>query len=79
MNEVVELAVFVLPAASVNAPLAIETEPVPLCVSAVGVKTTEYTVEEVALTAESVPPVTVMSSAIKFVEASDRVNVNVEF
>lgn len=37
---VVELAVLPFPAASVNAPLATDTEPEPLCVFAVGVNTT---------------------------------------
>ena len=37
---VAELAVLLFPAASVNAPLATDTEPEPLCVFAVGVNTT---------------------------------------
>jgi hypothetical protein len=70
--------VFVFPAASVNAPLATEIDPEPLCVFAVGVNTTEYTVEEVAVTEESVPPVTETSPVAKFEDASDSVMVNVE-
>ena len=38
--DVVELAELLFPAASVNAPLATDTEPEPLCVLAVGVNTT---------------------------------------
>ena len=39
--DVDELAELLFPAASVNAPLATDTEPEPLCVFAVGVNTTE--------------------------------------
>ena len=44
----------------------------------VGVNTTVYTVEEVALTAERVPPVTETSPVAKVEDASDSVIVNVE-
>ena len=78
MIEVVELAVLLLPAASVNVPRAIDTEPEPLCVFAVGVNTTVYTVEEVPVNDDSVPPLTVMSPTTKFVDASDKVIVSVD-
>jgi hypothetical protein len=77
--DVAELAVLLLLAASVNAPLATDTEPEPLCVFAVGVNTTVYDVPETAVNDDRVPPLNVMSPSAKFVEASDRVNVNVEF
>jgi hypothetical protein len=44
-------------------------------VSAVGVNTTEYTVDDVAVNDESVPPETVMSPTAKSVAASDNVKV----
>ena len=44
----------------------------------VGVNTTVYTVEEVAVTDERVPPVTETSPVAKFEDASDSVIVNVE-
>jgi hypothetical protein len=75
---VVELAVLVLPAVSEKTPLATETEPEPLWEFAVGVNTTVYTVEEVDVTDERVPPVTETSPAAKFEDASDSVIVNVE-
>ena len=68
-------AVLLFPGLSVNLAPATEMEPVPDCVLVVGVNTTEYTVEEVVVSAPMVPPVTVMSSAAKSVEASDSVNV----
>ena len=77
MIVVVELAVLLFAAESVNAPSATETEPVPLCVFAVGVNTTVYEVPE-PVNDDRVPPLKVMSPSTKFVEASDRVNVNVE-
>jgi len=66
------------PAASVNPPLATDTEPVPLCVFAVGVNTTVYDVPETAVKDDNVPPLNVMSPTTKSVEASDNVMVNTE-
>jgi hypothetical protein len=71
-------AVLSLPSVSVNVAPATEIEPVPDCVLAVGVKTTEYTVDDVVESVPMVPPTTVMSSAAKVEDASDRVNVMVE-
>ena len=65
------------PAASVNAPLATDTEPEPLCVFAVGVNTTVYDVPE-PVNDDKVPPLAIMSVTTKLVDASDNVNVNVE-
>ena len=65
------------PAASVNAPLATDTEPEPLCVFAVGVNTTEYDVPE-PVNDDSVPPLAVISVTTKSVEASDNVMVRVD-
>jgi hypothetical protein len=73
--EVVLLRVLLLPAVSENRVLATERAPVPAFVLAVGVKTTEYTVEDVVVSAPMVPPVTVMSSAAKVDDASESVNV----
>ena len=78
MIVVVELAVLLFAAESVNAPSATDTEPEPLCVFAVGVNTTVYDVPETAVNDDRVPPLNVMSPSTKFVEVSDRVNVNVE-
>ena len=75
---VAELAVLLFPAASVNLFTATDIEPDPLCVFAVGVNTTVYDVPDTAVNNDSVPPLNVMSPSTKFVEASDRVNVNVE-
>ena len=75
---VAELAVLLFPAASVNAPLATDTEPEPLCVFAVGVNTTVYDVPDTAVNNDSVPPLNVISPSTKLLEVSDRVNVNVE-
>jgi hypothetical protein len=50
-------------------------DPEPVAVSAVGVNTTEYTVDDVAVNDESVPPETVMSPTAKSVAASDNVKV----
>ena len=69
---------FVFPAASANTPIATEIAPVPDCVLAVGVNTAVYTVDDVADIAASVPPVAVASPVTKFVDGSDKVNVNVE-
>ena len=74
---VAELAVLLFPAASVNAPLATDTEPEPLCVFAVGVNTTEYDVPE-PVKDDKVPPLAVTSPTTKSVEASDNVMVNTE-
>lgn len=72
-----ELAELVFPAASVNAPLATDTEPEPLCVSAVGVYTTEYEVPE-PVNEDNAPPLAVMSPTTKSVVDSDNVNVKVD-
>jgi hypothetical protein len=61
----------------VNLAAATEIEPVPDCVLVVGVNTTEYTVDDVAVNDDSVPPDTVMSPTAKSVAASDSVNVMV--
>ena len=74
---VAELAVLLFPAASVNAPLETDTKPEPLCVFAVGVNTTVYEVPE-PVKDDKVPPLDVMSPTTKSVEASDKVNVNVD-
>ena len=74
---VAELAVLLFPAASVNTPLATDTEPEPLCVFAVGVNTTEYDVPE-PVKDDNVPPPNVMSPTAKLVEASDNVMVRVD-
>jgi hypothetical protein len=76
MIAVAELAVLLFPAASVNAPLATDTEPEPVCVFAVGVNTTVYDVPETAVKDDNVPPLNVMSPTAKSVDASDNVNVN---
>jgi hypothetical protein len=75
---VVELAVLPFPAASVNAPLETDTEPVPPCVFTVGVNTTVYEVPETAVKDDNVPPLTDTSATTKLLDASDNVNVNVE-
>ncbi len=74
---VVELAVLLVPAVSVNVPSATETEPVPDCVLAVGVNTTVYEEPEPA-NDDNVPPLTVMSPTANVVDVSDNVMVNVE-
>ena len=74
---VAELAVLLFPAASVNPPLATDTEPEPLCVFVVGVNTTVYDVPE-PLNDDNVPPLAVISVTTKLVDASDSVNVNVD-
>jgi hypothetical protein len=74
---VAELAVLLFEAASVNVPSATETEPVPLCVFAVGVNDTVYEVPE-PVNDVSAPPLTVMSPTTKLVDASDNVNVSVD-
>jgi hypothetical protein len=76
--DVAKLAALVLPAASVNAPLATDTEPEPPCVFAVGVYTTVYDVPDTAVNDDNVPPVTVMSPTTKSVVDSDKVNVKVD-
>ena len=76
MERAVE-AVLLLPAASVKRVPATEIEPVPDCVLAVGVKTTEYTVEDVVVSVPMLPPEKVMSPTTKSDEASDNVNVTV--
>jgi hypothetical protein len=74
---VVELAVLLVPAVSVNVPNATDTEPVPDCVLVVGVNTTVYELPEPAKD-ESVPPTTVMSPTANVVDDSDSVMVNVD-
>jgi hypothetical protein len=66
-----------LPVASVNLAAATEIEPVPDCVLVVGVNTTEYTVEDVVVSAPMVPPEKVMSAAVKVLDASESVKVMV--
>ena len=68
-----------LPVASVNLAAATEIEPVPDCVLVVGVNTTEYTVEDVVVSALMVPPEKVMSAAVKVEDASESVKVMVLF
>jgi hypothetical protein len=75
---VAELAELLFPAASVNAPLATDTEPEPLCVFAVGVNTTVYDVPETAVNDDRVPPETETSPVAKFEDASDNVIVKVD-
>jgi hypothetical protein len=72
---VVLLAVLLLPAVSVNRVLATKRVPVPEFVLAVGVNTTEYSVEDVVVSVPMVPPVTVMSSTANVDDASDSVKV----
>ena len=71
-------AVLRFSASSVNDPAAmvIVAEPVEF---AGGVNTAVYTVDDVADIDASVPPVAVASPVTKFVDGSDKVNVNVEF
>ena len=66
-----------LPVASVNRAVATEMEPAPDWVLAVGVNTTEYTVDDVVVSAPMLPPETVMSAAVKVLDASDSVKVMV--
>ena len=73
--DVAVLAVLLLPAASVNAPAPTEMDPEPEFVLVVGVKTTEYTVDDVVVSGDSVPPEKVISPTTKVVEASDNVKV----
>lgn len=75
MIGVAVLAVLLLPAVSVNAFAPTEIDPEPEFVLGVGVKTTEYTVDDVVVSVESVPPETVMSPTTKSVDGSDSVNV----
>jgi hypothetical protein len=77
VSDVVELAELLLPAASVNTPLATDTEPEPLCEFAVGVNTTEYDVPE-PLNDDNAPPLTVISPTAKSVADSESVKVNVD-
>ena len=74
---VVELAALLFEAASVNVPSATETDPVPLCVFVVGVNTAVYDVTE-PVNDDSIPPLAVISVTTKLVDASDKVNVNVD-
>lgn len=71
----VELAVLLFPASSVNVAPGTEREPVPACVFVVGVKTTEYTAEDVVVSDPMVPPETVISPTAKVLDASDNVKV----
>jgi hypothetical protein len=73
--DVVLLAVLLLPAVSVNREVTTERVPVPEFVLAVGVNTAEYTVDDVVVRVPMLPPVTVMSSAVKLDDASDSVKV----
>ena len=63
------------PAVSVNLDKVTEIEPEPEFKLLVGVNTTEYTVDDVVVSAPMVPPVKVMSSAAKDVDASESVKV----
>jgi hypothetical protein len=69
-----ELAVFPLPAVSVNTPEPTEMDAVPEEFD-VGVKVAEYEVPE-PLKSDNDPPETVTSLLIKFTDDSDKVNVN---
>jgi hypothetical protein len=69
-----ELAVFPLPAVSVNTPEPMEMDAVPEEFD-VGVKVAEYEVPE-PLKPDNDPPETVTSPTTKFTDASDNVNVN---
>jgi hypothetical protein len=69
-----ELAVFPLPAVSVNTPEPMEMDAVPEEFD-VGVKVAEYEVPE-PLKPDNDPPETVTSLLIKFTDDSDKVNVN---
>jgi hypothetical protein len=73
--DVVLLAELLLPAVSVNREVTTERVPVPEFVLAVGVNTAEYTVDDVVVRVPMLPPVTVMSSAVKLDDASDSVKV----
>ena len=75
MKETVLETVLLFPAKSVNLDKATEIDAVPVFVLLVGVNTTEYTVEDVVVSALIVPPEKVMSSAAKDVDASDSVKV----
>ena len=66
-----------LPVASVNLAAATEMEPVPDCVLVAGVNTTEYTVDDGVVSVPMLPPVTVMSAAVKVLDASESVKVMV--
>ena len=74
VTDVVLLAVLLLSAVSVNRVLATKRVPVPAFVLAVGVNTTEYSVEDVVVSVPMVPPVTVMSSTANVDDASESVN-----
>ena len=67
-----------LPTVSVNAAPSTEILPAPESVFEVGVNTTEYTVDDVVVSAPMLPPETVMSPTVKVEDASERVNVMVE-
>ncbi len=70
-------AALLLAAASVKVAPATEMLPVPELVFAVGVNTTEYTVDDVVVSVPMVPPETVMSPAVKSDDASESMNVMV--
>ena len=72
-------AVLSFPVESVNFAPSTERVDVPDSVSAVGVNRTVYTVEETVVSALILPPVTVMSAAVKVEDASDSVKVMVWF
>jgi hypothetical protein len=73
--DVVLLTVLLLPAVSVNREVTTERVPVPEFVLVVGVNAAEYTVDDVVVRVPMLPPVTVMSSAVKLDDASDSVKV----
>jgi len=64
-------AALVFPAASVKAPVAIESDADPALVADAGVKTNEYCVGETTTNVPSVPPVTITSVKIKLDDASE--------
>ena len=76
-RETVLETVLLFPAVSVNLDKATEIEPEPEFMLLRGVNTTEYTVDDVVVSAPMVPPVKVMSSAAKVDDASDNVKVMV--
>ena len=76
MDKVVD-AVLSLPVASVNVAPTTEIEPVPELMFAVGVNTTEYTVDDVVVSVPIEPPATVISPTAKLLDASESVNVMV--
>ena len=75
--EYVLLGLLPFPAASVNEEPATEISAVVDCVFAVGVKRTVYSVDDVDVNEESVPPVTEISLTAKLDDASPSLKVRV--